>query len=116
MQTAYAGRCYATESEALQAFTSSFPKWGDVHVTGLVSASISPAGLVSYSVLTRPITSNTVSSRTGTLQLFTCDPVSLPEFDPVAAGGIFVFFFSGVAGLWYFSKNLGLILQAVRKW
>lgn len=115
MQTAYAGHCYATESEALAAFQTSFPKLGDVNWTAHVSSSINGTGLLSYSVLTRPITSNTVSSRTGTIQLPSCDPVDVAEFDPAAAGGVFSFFFLGVAGLWYFSKNIGLILEAVRK-
>ncbi len=116
MQLGFAGQCYATNAEALAAFQKSFPKWGDVNVTAHTSSSISATGLVTYSVLTRPITGNTVSSRTGTLQLVGCDPVDAPVFDPVAAGGVFAFFFLGVAGTWYLSQNLGLILEAVKKW
>lgn len=37
-------------------------------------------------------------------------------FDPVVAGGVFAFFFLGAAGVWFFAKNLGLILQAVKDW
>lgn len=116
MPFAYAGHCYATTGEALEAFQVSFPRWGDVNVVGHVSSSIDGAGVLSYSVLTRPIASNTVSSRTGTIQLATCSAVDAPEFDAVAAGGVFAFFFLGAAGTWYLSQNLGLILEAVKKW
>jgi hypothetical protein len=116
MPYAHAGHCYATTGEALEAFQKSFPVWGDANVTALASSSVNASGLLTYSVLTRPITSNTVSSRTGTLQLASCSTVDAPVFDPVAAGGVFAFFFLGVAGTWYLSQNLGLILEAVKKW
>jgi len=116
MSFGYAGHCYATTGEALESFQKSFPVWGDVNVTAHVSSSIDAGGLLTYSVLSRPIASNTVSSRTGTLQLATCGMVDAPVFDPVAAGGVFAFFFLGVAGTWYLSQNLGLILEAVKKW
>lgn len=116
MPFGYAGHCYATTGEALEAFQVSFPVWGDVNVTGHVSSSINATGLLSYSVLTRPITSNTVTSRTGTIQLASCSAVDAPQFDATAAGGVFAFFFLGVAGAWFLSKNLGLILEAVKKW
>lgn len=115
MPFAYAGRCYETEGDVLVAFRESFPKWGDVHVTTHVSSSVNVSGVLSYSVQTRPITSNTVSTRTGSFQLVTCVDVE-PVFDPVQAGGIFVFFFVGVASTWYISENIGLILQAIKKW
>ncbi|KAF0162997.1 MAG: hypothetical protein FD157_3515 [Rhodocyclaceae bacterium] len=116
MPFAYAGHCYATTEEALEQFQSSFPVWGDINVTAHASSSINATGLITYSVLTRPIASNTVSSRTGSLQLAACGTVDAPVFDPVAAGGVFAFFFVGVAGTWYLSQNLGLILEAVKKW
>ena len=58
--------------------------------------------------------------------------VSIDRFDKLVAGGLdgekeepfsilkasalFSFFFSFVIGLWFFSKNIGLILSAVRRW
>lgn len=116
MPFGYAGHCYATTVEALEAFQKSFPVWGDINVTAMVSSTINGTGLISYSVLTRPIATNTVSSRTGTLQLMPCGEVDAPVFDPVAAGGVFAFFFIGVAGTWYLAQNIGLILEAVKKW
>lgn len=116
MPYAYAGHCYATTGEALEQFQKTFPVWGDINVTAHTTSSINATGLITYSVLTRPISTNTVSSRTGTLQLVACGTPDAPVFDPVAAGGVFAFFFLGVAGTWYLSQNLGLILEAVKKW
>lgn len=116
MPFAYAGHCYETIGEALEAFQVSFPRWGDVNVVGHVSSSIDMAGVLSYSVLTRPIAGNTLSSRTGTIQLATCSAADAPDFDPVAAGGVFAFFFLGVAMTWLLSKNIGLILEGIKKW
>lgn len=43
--------------------------------------------------------------------------VTLEEpFDPLKASGLFAFFFSFIVGVWVFTKNLGLILNAVRRW
>lgn len=41
---------------------------------------------------------------------------SAEPFDPVLAGGVFAFFFVGVAGTWLLSQNIGLILSAIKKW
>lgn len=116
MPYAYAGHCYATTGEALEQFQNAFPVWGDINVTAHASSSINATGLVTYSVLTRPITSNTVSSRTGTIQLAACGTPDTVEFDPAAAGGVFAFFFLGVAMTWFLSQNIGLILEAIKKW
>ena len=37
-------------------------------------------------------------------------------FDPVVAGGFFAVAFVGVLGTWILSKNIGLILEAIKKW
>lgn len=41
---------------------------------------------------------------------------SSQQFDYVAAGFIFSFFFSFTVGVWVVSKNMGLILNAIRRW
>lgn len=41
---------------------------------------------------------------------------STAPFDYVLAAAIFSFFFSFVVGVWFFCKNLGVILDAVRRW
>lgn len=44
-----------------------------------------------------------------------CTPTDA-AFDYVAAAAIFSFFFSFVVGVWFFSKNIGMVIEAVRKW
>lgn len=41
---------------------------------------------------------------------------SSQPFDYVAAGILFSFFFSFTVGVWVVSKNMGLILNAIRRW
>lgn len=116
MPYAYAGHCYATTGQALEAFRMTFPVIGEVQWTGHVASSIDASGALSYTVETCAMTGNGLNSRTGTLQLAPCAEVDAVAFDPVAAGGVFAFFFLGVAGTWLLSQNLGLILEAVKKW
>ena len=40
---------------------------------------------------------------------------SIAPFDYVTAASIFSFFFSFIVGVWYVSKNIGLVLSAVRR-
>lgn len=117
MPYGYAGTCYATTGEALESFQKSFPKLGDVNWTSHVSSSINTTGQITYSVQIRPITSNTLSSRTGSFQLAGCSVVDAESpFDPAVASGIFVFFFASIVTVWVVSKNAGLILEAVKRW
>lgn len=116
MPFAYSGHCYATTGEGLEAFQKSFPVIGESLWMWHQASSVNDAGLVTYSVVTKSATSNTTTTRSGTLQLSSCTTVDAPVFDAVAAGGVFAFFFLGVAGTWYLSQNLGLILEAVKKW
>lgn len=116
MPFAYSGQCYATTAEALQVFQKGFPLMGDTVWTWHTSSSISAAGVITYSLISKPTTTNTTSVRTGSMQLASCSTPDAPVFDAVAAGGVFAFFFLGVAGTWYLSQNLGLILEAVKKW
>lgn len=37
-------------------------------------------------------------------------------FDPLVAGSIFAIFFIGVVGSFLVAKNIGLILEAIRRW
>jgi hypothetical protein len=71
MGFAYQGYCYQDAPKANEAFQQTFPLI-DVNITYLVSSSITGSGLITYNLLTRPMTSNTLSSRTGTLQLSSC--------------------------------------------
>ncbi len=42
--------------------------------------------------------------------------VSETPFDTAFASAVFAFFFSFIVGIWYFCKNIGLIINAVRRW
>lgn len=37
-------------------------------------------------------------------------------YDYTAAAAMFTFAFSGVLSLWFVSKNIGIIIDAVRRW
>lgn len=116
MPYAFAGHCYATPGEALEAFQESFPVFSAGYFVAHVSSSVNAGGVVSYTMAERQYGSNILNNRTNTFTLASCSVVDAPVFDPVAAGGVFAFFFLGVAGTWYLSQNLGLILEAVKKW
>lgn len=116
MPFAFAGHCYATNTEALEAFQESFPVFSASYFVAHVSSSVNASGVVSYTMAERQYGSNILNNRTSSFTLASCGTVDAPVFDPVAAGGVFAFFFLGVAGTWYLSQNLGLILEAVKKW
>lgn len=116
MPFAFAGHCYATTGEALGAFQASLPALSDAIWVWHDASSVDAAGVVSYSVKTHDMKVGSSTTRNGTVQLVSCSTPDAPVFDPVAAGGVFAFFFLGVAGTWYLSQNLGLILEAVKKW
>lgn len=116
MPYAYAGHCYATNGEALAQFQASFPVFSTGYFVSHVTSSVNASGVVSYTMAERQFGSNIVNNRVNSFTLATCSTPDAPVFDPVAAGGVFAFFFLGVAGTWYLSQNLGLILAAVKKW
>lgn len=117
MPYAYGGHCYATTVEGLEAYQSSFPQFVGTYFVTHVSSSVNASGVVSYMVAERQMGSNIVNNRTATFTLASCTtPETIPVFDPVVAGGVFAFFFLGVAGTWLLSQNIGLILEAIKKW
>lgn len=116
MPFSFTGHCYATSGDALDAFQKAFPLLGDTMWVWHVSSSINASGLITYSLISKPTSTNTTSNRSGTLQLASCGTPDAPVFDPVSAGAIFIFFFSSVVGLWIVAKNIGLILEAIKRW
>ena len=115
MPFGYDGQCYATTGEALEAFQESFPVFSTGYFISHVSSSVNAAGVVSYTMAERQYGSNIVNNRINTFTLAPCVTPDAPVFDPVAAGGVFAFFFLGVAGTSYLSQNLGLIVESVKK-
>lgn len=115
MPFAYAGHCYATTGEALEAFQKTFPVIGDVQWTGHVASSIDASGALSYTVETRAMTGNGLSSRTGTLYLVGCAEADFAPFDPVAAASMWTVMFSITLTLWVTAKKSGMILAFFKK-
>lgn len=59
---------------------------------------------------------NALLPRVGSLEdIFQSSSLS-EAYDPVLAGALFSFFFSFIVGVWVFCKNIGLIINAVRRW
>lgn len=116
MPYSYAGQCYSTTGEALQAFQKAFPVFSTSHFVAHVSSSVNASGVVSYTMAERQFGSNLLNNRSSTFTLASCSTPDAPIFDAVAAGGVFAFFFLGVAGTWLLSQNIGLILEAIKKW
>ena len=111
---AFGGLCYATPAAALVAFQTLYPIVGETQYTYLQTAKITAAGALTYDVRTRPLSSNTLTSRTGTLYLTPCDKPDAP-YDYANAGAIWAFFFSFTVVLWLIAKNAGLILDFIKR-
>jgi hypothetical protein len=111
---AFQGYCYATPADVLVAFQNQFPIVGEIQYTSHVSSSITAAGVVTYTLSTRAITSNLATNRTGSMQMVPCAKVDAP-LDYTVAGALFIFFFSSVVMLWFAAKNAGVIVAAVRR-
>ena len=108
------GLCYAAPADALTAFNNLYPIVGETNMTYLVSSSVTAGGVLTYSLNTRPITGNTLTSRAGTLQLTPCTNPDAP-YDYANAGAIWAFFFSFTICLWLVAKNAGLIMNFIRR-
>lgn len=116
MPYSYSGVCYADAPKALEAFRADFPFNDPYALITHVSSSVTTTGLISYTANHRLWGNNTLSSRTGTIQLPSCATVTAKEFDPVTASGAFILFFSAVVSIFWLTKNISLILEAVKKW
>lgn len=115
MPFAYAGHCYATNGEALEAFQVSFPQLGDTTWIWHRASSIDAVGAITYTVVTKGSTSNATSNRSGTLQLATCTDVDYSAFDPTAAAALWTAMFSITMTLWVIAKKSGMILAFFKK-
>jgi hypothetical protein len=69
------GVCHATAANALSAFRAEFPQVSGGALSYLNSSSITGSA-ITYSIGTKPATSNNVVTRTGTLNLSSCETVS----------------------------------------
>lgn len=116
MGYAFAPYCYETTAEALAAFQKQFPSIGDINYVGHVSSSISPAGVISYSLETRPIASNTVSSRTGSFTLSSCSPADAPVTTVAPEDVLFVFTWGmgAILAVWALGAAIGAAKDVIK--
>lgn len=74
MAYAWNGRCYQDTASALNAFKKDMTSGDAVGINSFsVEPSISGTGLVSWSIVNRPLSSTDATTRTGTTQLLSCD-------------------------------------------
>lgn len=72
MGFSFNGTCYENANEALLAFNVQYPQVTSDHLVNLNSSSVS-GSVLSYSLVVRPLDSNTITNRAGTFSLLTCD-------------------------------------------
>ena len=87
----------------------------------ITTSSVNTSGLITYS--TRNNNTNAALQANKTIQLQLCesdnyinDNANGSGFDYASASALWGFAFAGVFSLWYLSKNLGMIINAVRRW
>jgi len=82
MGWSFSGRCYTDANAVLNAFNLQFPIVDGTSAVDLVSSSISGSPpVLSYSVLSRQWSSNTIASRTGSMTLESCTVTGLDQYD-----------------------------------
>jgi len=84
MGFSFNGRCYQDGPTVLKAFNLQFPIVDGTSVNDLVSSSINTATspVLSYSVLSRQWSTNTLTSRTGSITLESCNEPTNVELLP----------------------------------
>lgn len=70
------GVCYATGNDALLAFNVQYPQVTSDHLVNLTSSSVA-GSVLTYNLAVRPIDTNTITARSGTFTLMTCDTSTL---------------------------------------
>lgn len=99
MGFAWNGKCYQDTGSALDAFVKDVPQAGDAGIVTFAAApTIDGSGLVSWSILHRPLTDTTATTRTGTTQLLTCSTSSMDQWPVETLLTIFAIFFAALLG------------------
>lgn len=110
-------QCFATANEALDSFTSQYPKlsvFNNANNIVYTWFSVSSAS-ISGQNLTVVMRNNTTNLASIVIPIQNCTNPSSPAYDYATGSMLWGFAFTFVLGLWYVSKNIGLILQAVRR-
>lgn len=88
MPYAWNGICYQDTAYALEAFALSIPSSAGSTINAFTSApTVSAAGLITWSISNRPLTTTAATTRTGTTQLLAC---TSPELDQWSIQSLFV--------------------------
>jgi len=99
MGFAWNGNCYETPETALEAFSRDVPKVDASGINAFASVpSVDAAGVVSWSISNRPLSSDIATTRTGTTQLPSCsyDSFRIDQLPDIAFVVFLVFaFFMG---------------------
>lgn len=115
------GQCFATSQEALDSFVSGYPKlvttsgsstnqintWHSVN-----TASISTSAAGQYLFVSMRF--NNTNQTSLSIPVANCT-ILTNSYDYSAGGALWAFAFSFVLGLWFVSKNIGLVIESVRK-
>lgn len=67
------GACYKDSAEALLHWKNLYPQADGSHIVTEVASSVTVGGVLSYSLESRSLDSNALSSRIGTVAMRTCD-------------------------------------------
>lgn len=112
------GVCAASQAEAVDLVNSHWPLTTDtfLHMGSGVAYLTNGVLLTTFS-MNLSIPGSAWISHAMIFYLSPCDPaLHSPLFDYVLASAFWAFAFSFTIGIWFFTKNIGLILEAIKRW
>ena len=99
MGFAYSGACYQSPAAALDAFVKSVPGVTPSGINTFASQpTISETGEIAYAIINRPLTGDTATTRTGTMQLASCASEGMEQWPVQTIVFVAVLFFAAVLG------------------
>ena len=115
-----AHQCAPTSEDATRLLLADFPQLAaDYYLTASSATFVSPS---TFNVVLKAakVNSNVSDVTTKAFALSACDPalpvdVNVTVYDPVLAGGLWMFALVMVIGCWLLAKNAGVILSAIRR-
>lgn len=123
MGYAVAGNCYATQTEAKDAFLSMYPITSNGisislyhYPAGGADVNFSnPHNKIVFRVIGKNYIDNKTFLRDDYAYLGLCEVPTINPFSPIAASGIFAFFFASIITVWVIAKSSGVIMSVIRK-
>ena len=113
MPVSFNGQCYKSAFHAMTAFNLQFPYVLDGYQYTVSNVQLS-GNVMTYTLQIRNVVMAKVQSRSSSMVFLPCEKATVP-YDYSTAGAIWVFCFSFTVGLWWLSKNVGLVLRFVRQ-